>query len=380
MASITQYQNIGSRDYQEDRLKVIEGFGGLPYFTLCLVCDGHGGEATSNFLIDEFPRQLGLAFDQYRKSRREKQQRGVQEKKSKNDHVTTNLMGIALERCISMWDQKCFGDVARQFDTSKMRQIFNDDVLRAEFFNKHFDEKQWTKDGLLAGSTLNCMIIDFQKCRAHILNIGDSRTTWIVGDSDIGQTIDHSVKRKLEKTKGVTCDVVDGRLAGILAMSHAVGDNDEPLLGKVKRDYETRVVDFKGTSFRAVTATDGLFDVCTNHKLLYDTFENADDIAQSALKTISENEELKRAEMVEKGLMTIQASQTPYDPAFVDNVSIIYVKIPANYRITPTADKQDEQEITQMMRRLSTPRKTSLKKNSKKKQVVFVPRERKPFY
>lgn len=382
---ITQYQNIGSRSYQEDRMCVIPGFAKLPHFTLCLVCDGHGGTATSEFLIEEYPKQLSAAFDQFRKSKKASKERGIPSKPDeKEQHVTVNLMGLALERCIKLWDQKCFGDVALKFDTGAMRNVFADNAKRAEFFKKHVDEKKWEQEGLFAGSTLNCMVIDFKKCRAHILNIGDSRTTWMVGDTDIGQTIDHTVKRKLEKTKGVACDVVDGRLEGILAMSHAVGDNDEPLLGKVKRDYQTVVVDFKGKGFRAVTASDGLFDVRTNHQLLYDTFDHADDIAQSALKSIAENEEFKRAEMVDAGLMSIEASQTPYDPVFVDNVSIIYVKIPPNYKFIPKSNSadDDDEEIAQRMRRLSTARKQSLKKSSKKKQqdIVFVPRATKNLF
>ena len=377
MTSVTQYQHIGSRDYQEDRMVVIPGFARLPHFTLCLVCDGHGGDATSDFLIEEFPKQLHMAFDQYRKSKKKAKQSGEEMKEKEN--VTTNLMGIALERCIELWDEKCFGNAARKFKDPEMRHIFGNDERRAEFFNKHCDEKEWKQKGLRAGSTLNCMIIDFQKCRAHILNIGDSRTTWIVDDTTIGQTIDHTVKRKLEKTRGVTCDVVDGRLEGILAMSHAVGDNDEPLLGKVKRDYQTTVVDFKGKTFRAVTATDGLFDVRTNHQLLYDTFDDADDIARSALQSIAENEEFKRAEMVDAGLMSAEASATPYKPAFVDNVSIIYVKIPRNHAFVPKADLDDVDDIAQRMRRMSAPRKLSLKKSSlKKKEVVFLPRHEKP--
>lgn len=374
MASITEYQTVGSREYQEDRMVVIHGFAKLPHFTLCLVCDGHGGYATSEFLIHEYPAQLTIAFDQYRRCKRDKRVTAKPDEKTK-DRVTVTLMGLALERCISMWDQHCFGDIARQFDTPKMRETFANDVKRKAFFEKHCNPKEWEEKGCFAGSTLNCMLIDFKKCRAHILNIGDSRTAWIVGDSDIGQTIDHAVKQKLEKTKGVSCDVLDGRLEGILAMSHAVGDNDEPLLGKVKRDYETRVVDFAGRSFRAVTASDGLFDVRTNHQVLYDTFENADAIAQLALKSIAENEEFKRAEMVDKGLMTIQASQTPYNPEFVDNVSIIYVKVPAHYNYLSSKTKiADEHELSQMIRRMSAPRKTSLKKQSKKKEVIFMQR------
>lgn len=370
MANITQYQHVGSREYQEDRMVVIPGFAKLPHFTLCLVCDGHGGDATSEFLINEYPKQLSVAFDQYRMIKENAKKNGTPDKTKPQENVTTHLMGLALERCIMLWDEKCFGNVARRFQDPEMRSVFANNDTREAFFNKYCDEKEWKKKGLRAGSTLNCMVIDFKKCRAHILNIGDSRTTWIVGEANLGQTMDHTVKRKLEKTQGVACDVVDGRLEGILAMSHAIGDNDEPLLGKVKRDYQTTVVDFKGQNFRAVTATDGLFDVRTNHQLLYDTFDDADDIAQSALQSIAENEDFKRAEMVDAGLMTVEASKTPYNPVFVDNVSIIYVKIPHK-------PDQVEDDLVRRMQRLA--RKSSIKKSSKKKpDVLFLKRQDKP--
>lgn len=369
---ISQFQTIGSRDYQEDRMVVIPNFAGLEHFTMCLVCDGHGGSATSEFLIVEYPKQLVLAFDQYRKIRQEHKK---DKQKPEQLNVTIKLMGIALERCILMWDVKCFGEDAHTFKSPDMRDVFEDPNARSKFFKKHYDRDKWEAQGLLAGSTLNCMIVDLKKSRAHLLNIGDSRTTWIIDESAIDQTIDHSVRRKIEKTRGVTCNVIDGRLEGILAMSNAVGDNDEMLLGRVKRDYATRVVSFKGQSFRAVTASDGLFDVRSNHQLLYDTYENATDMAESALKSIAEAEELKRAEMVENGLMTLAVSQTPYEPKFVDNVSIIYVKIPKNYTFVSTKQSvHDEDDIARLVREttaqltIAPKRKTSLKKNSKKKK------------
>lgn len=393
MVSITQYQNIGQRDYQEDRVVVIPKFGKLDHFTLCLVCDGHGGDTASTFLIDEYPKQLSKAFDQYREARKNNK-----EQKATDDSVTVNLMGLALERCILMWDRKCFGDIARDFNTEKGRIIFGDQNSRKAFFAQ-YDLKKLEKDGLLSGSTITCMMIDFKKCRAHIINLGDSRTTWIIGGADIGQTIDRTVTRELEDANGVRRNVYDGRVEGLLAMTHAFGDNTEPLLGKVQRDYEKRIIEFGQRGMRAVVGSDGLFDHRSNHQLLYDTFDNANAVAEASLAAIAENESFKRAELVENGLMSMEASETPYVPQFADNTSFIYIKIPAGYVYKQsslgTTQMEDDSEsqpedITTLIRSMklanaSTVRKSSIKKTSRKKEnnnskqqkptVVFLPRK-----
>jgi len=118
-------------------------------------------------------------------------------------------------------------------------------------------------------------------------------------------------------------------------------------------------VNFKGKSFRSVTASDGLFDFRSNHQVLYDVFENAQDIAKMTLREIYDEEISKRADLVKKGLMDVMASQTPFTPKFEDNVSIIYVKIPADYKFKKTKQEDDTFDATQ-------------KKNSKKKSSSFI--------
>lgn len=364
---VSTYQHIGSRQYQEDRVLVVEHFGNLQHFTLCMVCDGHGGDQTSEFLIHEYPQQLHRIFDQYRILHKKNKQREA--KTSTKEDRVVRMMGVALERCISMWDEKCFGPDAQQL---RKDAVFKDDNARDVFYRQHVDKKKWEREGLVAGSTLNCMIVDCKKKRAHIINIGDSRTAWIIGDKTIGQTIDHNVKRKIDPTKGLECGVIDGRLEGVLAMSHAIGDNDRELFGKVKRDYDCYMINFQGSDFRAVTATDGLFDERTNQQLLYDTYEDATDIATTALKDISLNHEIKCAELAGRGLMSQKAANAPYAPAFADNVSFVYVKIPASFTFVKKKPNPFEtmQELAQSLELQPSTRKQSTKKLPVRKQSL----------
>ncbi len=311
MLSITAFTDIGKRPYQEDRYTVISKFGGRSHLSLTMATDGHGGSETSTFLSTEYPKQLLEVF---------KEQRAAEQRLK-----FVQMMGIALERCIEVWDRKCFG--------SFYGKITNDKTKK-QFFDQR-DEKHWKDNGLEAGSTLVAMLIDMRRRRAHVINIGDSRATWIIGDEKMCATVDHGVKKKMSPIKGFAFANSDGRLQGDLAMSHSVGDNTQELYGVVSRKYDTDMVQFGEKSFRAVIASDGLFDIASNHNVLYEPFANAEAIAKEVL--VRRQEEVNNI-CLEAGM---PVDDIPKITAYDDNVTILYVKIPSVENGNENASEED---------------------------------------
>ena len=185
---ISEYQNVGLRDYQEDKFAVLKKFAGLSHLTLCFVADGHGGDQCSSFLVKNYPLQLLQVF---------REQQGLTKRKK-----FVEMLGIALERCIEKWDQICFGSFYGKVTNDKQKK---------EFYAQR-DEAYWQENGLEAGSTFVCMLIDERKRRAHVINLGDSRATWITQESAIGATVDHGVKKEMKPIKGFKFTTVDQRM------------------------------------------------------------------------------------------------------------------------------------------------------------------------
>ncbi len=332
---ISVHSRIGKREYQEDRHAVIPTFAGFKHLTLCIVCDGHGGYQASSFLIKEFPLQLVKIVQEQAALRTNKN--------SKARKRFTEMLGLAMEACIVIWEKLCFG--------SWYGKIKNDADKRNFYAQR--DERHWEKNGLEAGSTCVCMLIDLNKRRAHFLSIGDSRAAWIKGEAGSGTaahgaTVDHNVRRKMEPTKdGFAVKVEDGRLQGDLAMSHAFGDLTEALYGAVDRGYDLYVCNFKEKNMRAVVASDGLFDFTQNQGVLFEVFENAEHIARDVLERRqvemnSMHDDMRRA-WQQSGTEKKDIPPCPTVDDFTDNVTIIYVKIEA-LKSGETADQEEEEE------------------------------------
>src|SRR6185295_19056165 len=93
MLQISSFCDQGKRKEQEDRFKIIKSFAGNKHLTLLIVCDGHGGQAAANWLIDCFPIYLCDTVT-----------------KAKSSDKYGLLMKQTLERCVQEWDKMCFGD------------------------------------------------------------------------------------------------------------------------------------------------------------------------------------------------------------------------------------------------------------------------------
>jgi len=142
---ISEYQNVGLRDYQEDKFAVLKKFAGLSHLTLCFVADGHGGDQCSSFLVKNYPLQLLQVF---------REQQGLTKRKK-----FVEMLGIALERCIEKWDQICFGSFYGKVTNDKQKKEFY--AQRDEAYCKKMD---WKPDQLL------CVCLSMNANEEHTLS------------------------------------------------------------------------------------------------------------------------------------------------------------------------------------------------------------------
>ncbi len=270
---ISEFQHIGERPYQEDKIKIIRDFANQQNLTLVIVCDGHGGQKASDMLVKRFPDVLKSFFQSCK-------------------GITTNyagLMGQALEQCIQEWDKHCFG--------SDLSSIV-DKQSKKKYFKEKRDHKRWKEEDLESGSTICCTLFDQVSRKLYILNLGDSRACWFIGEKLIGSTVDHSVPKIMTPIKHFPFKYGNGRIEDDLGMCRSFGDNTKKLFRIVSRQPDLLTVKIGNMPARLVVATDGFFDFVTNHGALYDEVNDATELS-------------KKVE------------------TFDDNISIVYLKIPA---------------------------------------------------
>jgi len=111
-------------------------------------------------------------------------------------------------------------------------------------------------------------------------------------------------------------------------MCRSVGDATEELFGVVSRVYDSKTIDMGEDGFRAVIASDGLFDIASNHSVLYETYADAETIAKEALQ--------RRQKEITMLCEEAKIKDIPVIKHFDDNVSIIYVKIPGLHELKTT--------------------------------------------
>ncbi len=270
---VSEFQHIGQRPYQEDKIKVIKDFANQKNLTLIVVCDGHGGQKASDMLVSRYPEVLKQFF---------KNCKGI----------TTNyaaLMGQALEQCVQEWDKHCFG--------SDLSSIV-DKASKKKYFKEKRDQKRWKDDDLESGSTLCVVLFDQVSRKLYLLNLGDSRACWFIGEKLIGCTVDHSVPKVMTPIKNFPFKYGNGRIEDDLGMARSFGDNTKKLFRVVSRQPDLLTVKIGNMPARIVVATDGFFDFVTNHGALYDEVADAEELSKKV-------------------------------DDFDDNISIVYLKIPA---------------------------------------------------
>ncbi len=315
---ISDFTHIGSRDYQEDRFRVLKNFAKRDELTLLVVCDGHGGKAAAIWLVDRFGEVLqDLVI------------------KNPANKKYTLLMKEALEKCVDEWDTKCFGD--------QLSKIKNKDDKKQFFQSRSSKEvSRWQDNELESGSTICACLIDLSERMLHILHVGDSRVTWICDKKLIGSTVDHCVPTYMPPIENFPFVYGDGYVQDDLAMCRSFGDNTEKLFRVISRVPDLLVVQLGQSESRVVVATDGLFDSVTNHDVLYNELLDAKTIAHQV-------------------------------PKFDDNITVVYVKIPAMKMPQESKEKQPIKDKPRS--RKSIKKRTSEAPSSEKEQEQAKPTE-----
>jgi serine/threonine protein phosphatase PrpC len=255
---ISAFTTIGMREYQEDI--VIRHIFAKPFqhLVLCGVLDGHGGSKCAKFTEKNILRYLTESL----------------EKKAEQNIMSPNLeilLKAAVENTIQEWDDFCLGKGVRQ-------TILNDED-RINYFNG-IDMKKYIEQEKDSGTTLCLGIYNIEKKTMDIINIGDSRCTWKIGNN-ISQTLDHGVPSKNPHIDGFDVQYINGRVHDDLAMSSSIGDNTAALVGSVLRQPDTYHI--KVTTGLFIFATDGLFDIVTTQDLFLEPKQTVDEIVGSHL-------------------------------------------------------------------------------------------------
>jgi serine/threonine protein phosphatase PrpC len=262
--NISVVQHLGTREYQEDRIDVRK----LKHyqFTILTLCDGHGGSQCVDFVIKRFPKYVADSLS--------------------DKLAETNRPNI--QRLL----KKCIAQIVDEWDTHSLgpSHAIVDDTTRVQHF-RNIDMQQYLMSGKDSGTTLVCCVIDEERAKAHIVNLGDSRCCiHIESGKPIFATVDHAVPESAPTSTGkFKLEYKDGRVANDLAMTSSIGDNTHDLVGQILRKPDTHSVALvKGS--RILLASDGLFDVCSTQKCFLNNRKTAEElVALDVHKTLDDN-------------------------------------------------------------------------------------------
>lgn len=312
----TAFSHIGQRDSQEDRFSITEL---SKTHTLFTVCDGHGGDACVEFVIDNFPNVF---------------KRHYAESKAKSPNID-KIFAKSVQEIIDTWDTKCLG---------KEHGIVDEATKRA-FFEK-LDIETYSRKGYESGCTLTAVFLNLDKRKFHVCNLGDSRAAWQLNNV-ITASKDHKVPATWE-VPGFKTWIEDERLQGDLAMSCSIGDLTADLTGVVGRKPDISSVSFGKNECTIIVGSDGLFDEVSSQEALF--------------REITEAKELLKPD--------------PHE----DNVTVIHITIPSLSANKETSIKRKSVKrktaktsvdaSERRMRKTKAPiKKTPAKKKSTKKRI-----------
>lgn len=241
---VSEFREQGQRSHQEDVLQKQVFFD---RFHLFVVCDGHGGSDacavfTSEAMIRNVESELQTARTQQKLS----------------SVRLAFLLKRALAKTVSQWDEYSWGPGIRDVKC---------ETTRKQFFESADHRQSLTRCQRQSGSTVSAMLLDIKSTpgRAGFAYLGDSRFG-VLKDRSASFFVsrDHvPLPHSRFRTAFPSTFVDKGRLNGILAMTHCVGDNTRDLYGSVQREPGS----FSCTFHRALTvciATDGFWEIFAN--------------------------------------------------------------------------------------------------------------------
>lgn len=250
---ITTDSRKGLREYMEDEVSVVELNDGRIGI---VICDGHGGGLCSKYTCSEISNKMNKLKD------------------------GEWGLGTIIEQVSNEWDKLCLQKLktTKYPTTPQEREIL--------FASKEL-RQQYEQDGYHSGTTVVAALIDPHTKVGVMANLGDSRCIW----KDFGRN-----KGRLRSTKDHTPSENDlgplggeiikerndvPRINGDLAVGRVVGDNSQELMGSVLHIPVVTKIKWNG-NFRLVLASDGLWDVLKNSKVM--KYKNATNLVDAAMK------------------------------------------------------------------------------------------------
>lgn len=252
MLRVSTDKKQGRRPYQED---VVGSLPIAPDRTLLVLCDGHGGDRASKFVVREMTRTR-------------KWPRGGTREEVQN----------LLKTVIARWNRWCFKHL-------RVERVPSSPSRRREIFSSEVSQKV-DRLNLDAGCTCVVALVDLRCRRVDLWNIGDSQAAWFRAGKPRGMTVAHEPNGyDLGPAGGrILRDGETKRINGDLAVGRAIGDHSETLLGSITCRWDHYMIPIN-SSFQLVMASDGVWDVLddTDCVTRQRRVRSAADITQRAL-------------------------------------------------------------------------------------------------
>lgn len=231
---VSSLEQIGQREYMEDRVDIRVCQNGI----LVTLCDGHGGHECAQYVIENYPSLFESLMT-----------------KNTNCIVKQALIG-ALEAVSAEWDRKSLGP---KYPVTVLQ--------RTKLFKHLNDSDDFRQGGFSSGTTLLVAYLELDKREVTLLNLGDSRASWLRNEM-ICSTRDHKptcrdvLNDKRLNRFPIWIEMDDGiaRLNGDLAVGRAIGDNTPTLTGCLSRQPSVYTVQYPDSGLKLILASDGLWD------------------------------------------------------------------------------------------------------------------------
>jgi serine/threonine protein phosphatase PrpC len=219
------------REYQEDRYHIDSCDDKVHLFA---IMDGHGGSECAEYVRS----RLNNIFKN--------------ECRTNSEKIFTNFERYIVQ-ISHEWDKKTLHPSNINTNILYTRHDYSiSDAKECNELNRSLKRSSNT-----SGCTFIGLVIDKTSNRFKILNIGDSRVIWKIGNQ-IFETKDHkpsSTQLSVENVQGTL------RIGGTLAVGRTIGDNTPECFGYVshKADVYTGIIKKGLTKF--ILASDGIYDI-----------------------------------------------------------------------------------------------------------------------
>lgn len=222
--SSIEYQNKSFCDYMEDKVYICDKFSGSKNLGLFTLCDGHGGDEVSSFVVDNLPKI-----------------------------IESEIRSIG-----------CLKDI------SVIKSAFTNSFIKID---KLINNYIWK---VTSGSTCSTVFVMKFNNKVIIIsaNIGDSSILYVNANSkEIKElSIDHKISNpnEVSRINSIGGKIENERLSGKLAITRSFGDDDckkdglsiDPYINSIELNRETLLDSY------IILASDGIWDVMMFNDIL----------------------------------------------------------------------------------------------------------------